>query len=140
MVCCPVAIRATTRASNWWNLWKVTAAVGAAPNRSRAQCRRWCYREGSPLQGGVDGSSPSYEFRLSRSGRAVTVQRPADRFNKIAGKQVLRRGLSPLVATLSTEHGAPVIAGIRLRAGRAGSGKGAASMVTEAIRTTRAAG
>ncbi len=61
-------------------------------------------------------------------------------FTKIAGKQVLRRGLSPLVATLSTEHGAPVIAGIRLRAGRAGSGKGAASMVTEAIRTTRAAG
>ena len=37
-------------------------------------------------------------------------------FTKIAGKQVLRRGLSPLVATLSTEHGAPVIAGVRLRA------------------------
>jgi hypothetical protein len=48
--------------------------------------------------------------------------------------------LSPLVTTISTEHGAPVIAGIRLRAGRAGSGKGAASMVTEAIRTARAAG
>ena len=43
---------------------------------------------------------------------------------KIAGKQVLRRGLSPLVTTISTEHGAPVIAGIRLRAGKAGSGKG----------------
>ena len=61
-------------------------------------------------------------------------------FTKIAGKQVLRRGLSPLVATVGTEHGAPVIAGIRLRAGRAGSGKGAASMVAEAIRTARAAG
>jgi hypothetical protein len=61
-------------------------------------------------------------------------------FTKIAGKQVLRRGLSPLVATISTEHGAPVIAGIRLRAGKAGSGKGAASMVSEAIRTARAAG
>jgi hypothetical protein len=59
---------------------------------------------------------------------------------KIAGKQVLRRGLSPLVATISTEHGAPVIAGIRLRAGRAGSGKGAASMVAEANRVARAAG
>jgi hypothetical protein len=59
---------------------------------------------------------------------------------KIAGKQVLRRGLSPLVTTISTEHGAPVIAGIRLRAGKTGSGKGAASMVTEAIRTARAAG
>lgn len=59
---------------------------------------------------------------------------------KIAGKQVLRKGLSPLVTTISTEHGAPVIAGIRLRAGKTGSGKGAASMVSEAIRTARAAG
>lgn len=59
---------------------------------------------------------------------------------KIAGKQVLRKGLSPLVTTICTETGAPVIAGIRLRAGRAGSGKGAASMVTDAVRTARAAG
>jgi hypothetical protein len=33
-----------------------------------------------------------------------------------------------------------VIAGIRLRAGKAGSGKGAASMIAEAIRTARAVG
>ena len=59
---------------------------------------------------------------------------------KIAGRQVLRRGLSPLATTLSTEHGAPVLAGIRLRAGRGGSGKGAASMVTQAIRVARVAG
>ena len=59
---------------------------------------------------------------------------------KIAGKQVLRKGLSPLATTLSTASGAPVIAGIRLRAGRAGSGKGAASMVTEAIGLARTAG
>jgi hypothetical protein len=59
---------------------------------------------------------------------------------KIAGKQVLRKGLSPLATTLSTMAGAPVIAGIRLRAGRAGSGKGAASMVTDAIKVARAAG
>ena len=59
---------------------------------------------------------------------------------KIAGKQVLRKGLSPLATTISTRRGAPVIAGIRLRAGRAGSGKGAATMVTEAVRTARAAG
>jgi len=56
---------------------------------------------------------------------------------KIAGKQVLRKGLSPLATILSTREGAPVIAGIRLRAGRAGSGKGAASMVTEAITVAR---
>jgi hypothetical protein len=59
---------------------------------------------------------------------------------KIAGKQVLRKGLSPLATTISTDDGAPVLAGIRLRAGRAGSGKGAASMVAEAIRVARAAG
>jgi hypothetical protein len=59
---------------------------------------------------------------------------------KLAGKQVLRKGLSPLVTTLSTSTGAPVVAGIRLRAGRAGSGKGAASMITEAIGAARACG
>lgn len=59
---------------------------------------------------------------------------------KIAGRQILGKGLSPLATTISTADGAPVIAGIRLRAGRAGSGKGAASMVVEAINTARAAG
>ena len=59
---------------------------------------------------------------------------------KISGKQVLRRGLSPLATTISTRHAAPVVAGIRLRAGKTGSGKGAASMVREAITTARAAG
>ncbi|GAB3001273.1 IS1380 family transposase [Amycolatopsis acidiphila] len=59
---------------------------------------------------------------------------------KIAGKQVLRKGLSPLATTLSTEHGAPVIAGMRLRAGKTGSGKGAGRMVAQAIGTARAAG
>ncbi len=59
---------------------------------------------------------------------------------KISGKQVLRKGLSPLATTISTRGSAPVVAGIRLRAGKAGSGKGAASMVREAIRTARAAG
>ncbi|WP_446221250.1 IS1380 family transposase [Nocardia sp. IBHARD005] len=59
---------------------------------------------------------------------------------KIAGKQVLRKGLSPLAATISTDLAAPVIAGMRLRAGKTGSGKGAASMVTAAINTARAAG
>ncbi len=59
---------------------------------------------------------------------------------KIAGKQVLRKGLSPLAATISTDLAAPVIAGMRLRAGKTGSGKGASSMVTAAIGTARAAG
>jgi Transposase DDE domain group 1 len=59
---------------------------------------------------------------------------------RIGGRDLLRRGLSPLVTTISTGQAAPVVAGIRLRAGRARSSRGAASMVTEAINTARAAG
>ncbi|WP_028478657.1 IS1380 family transposase [Nocardia sp. CNY236] len=59
---------------------------------------------------------------------------------KIAGKQVLRKGLSFLATTISTDLAAPVIAGMRLRAGKTGSGKGAASMVTRAIGIARASG
>lgn len=59
---------------------------------------------------------------------------------KIAGKQVLRKGLSPLATTISTSDGAPVVAGIRLRGGKAGSGKNAASMVREAVSAARACG
>src|SRR6476659_7587944 len=59
---------------------------------------------------------------------------------KIAGKQVLRKGLSPLATTISTAGCAPVIAGMRLRAGKTGSGKGAGRMIAQAIVTARAAG
>lgn len=59
---------------------------------------------------------------------------------KIAGKSILRRGLSPLAVTISTPAAAPVVAGVRLRAGRAGSARGAASMLVEAINTATAAG
>jgi Transposase DDE domain group 1 len=61
-------------------------------------------------------------------------------FTKIAGKQILREGLSPLAATISTDIAAPVIAGMRLRAGKTGSAKGAGRMVAQAIATARAAG
>src|SRR5690242_8321552 len=59
---------------------------------------------------------------------------------KIVGKQVLRKGLSPLATTISTAQAAPVIAGMRLRAGKTGSGKGAGRMVAQAIVTARVAG
>ncbi|NIH96738.1 hypothetical protein FHU31_003728 [Mycolicibacterium fluoranthenivorans] len=58
---------------------------------------------------------------------------------KIAGKQILRKGLSPLATTISTPGAAPVIAGMRLRAGKTNSGKGAGRMVAQAIGTARAA-
>jgi hypothetical protein len=59
---------------------------------------------------------------------------------KISGRSVLRRGLSPLATTIATATAAPVLAGVRLRAGRAGSAKGAASMVRDAVTTAKAVG
>ncbi|BBY57596.1 IS1380 family transposase [Mycolicibacterium sarraceniae] len=59
---------------------------------------------------------------------------------KIAGTQILRKGLSPLATTISTAGSVPVIAGMRLRAGRTSSAKGAGRMVAQAIGTARAAG
>ncbi len=59
---------------------------------------------------------------------------------KIANRQVLRKGLSPLAVTISTPQAAPVLAAVRLRAGRAGSGKGAARIIVQAINTAKKAG
>jgi Transposase DDE domain group 1 len=56
---------------------------------------------------------------------------------KVGGYQVLLRGLNALVATISTPDAAPVIAATRLRAGNTSSGRGAASLVAEAIATTQ---
>lgn len=57
---------------------------------------------------------------------------------KVGGYQVLLRGYNPLVATISTPDAAPVIAATQLRAGNAGSARGARSLVAEAIATTKA--
>jgi hypothetical protein len=59
---------------------------------------------------------------------------------KVAGRSILRKGLSPLAVTIATPKAAAVMAGVRLRAGRAGSAKGAASMLTEGINTAKACG
>jgi hypothetical protein len=61
-------------------------------------------------------------------------------FTKIQGKGLLVRGLNVLAATICTPLAAPVIAGTRLRGGNASSARGAASMITEAVGTARAAG
>ena len=42
---------------------------------------------------------------------------------KVAGRQVLQKGLSPLATIISTPGSAPLACGVRLRAGKAGSGK-----------------
>jgi hypothetical protein len=59
---------------------------------------------------------------------------------KIAGRSILRKGLSPLVTTLSTPDSAPVVVEMRLRAGKAGSARGAASQLKPAITTAKACG
>jgi hypothetical protein len=61
-------------------------------------------------------------------------------FTKIQGKGLLVRGLNVLAATVCTPLAAPVIASTRLRGGNASSARGAASMITEAVATARAAG
>jgi hypothetical protein len=59
---------------------------------------------------------------------------------KVGGYPVLLRGLSPLVATICTPLAAPVVAATRLRGGNAGSARGAAGLVAEAIGVARTAG
>jgi hypothetical protein len=59
---------------------------------------------------------------------------------KVAGKSVLVRGLNVLTATLSTPVSAPVVAGMRLRGGKAASVRGAPSFLREAVAAARRAG
>jgi hypothetical protein len=59
---------------------------------------------------------------------------------KVGGYNVYLRGYNPLITTLSTPLSAPVIAATRLRSGSAGSARGAASQISEAITTARSCG
>ncbi|WP_233624750.1 IS1380 family transposase, partial [Actinoplanes sp. ATCC 53533] len=59
---------------------------------------------------------------------------------KVGGYNVYLRGYNPLITTISTPLSAPVIAATRLRSGNAGSARGAASMIAEAITTARSCG
>jgi len=59
---------------------------------------------------------------------------------KIQGKTVLVRGLNALTATICTPDAAPVVAAARLRGGNANTGRGAASLITQAVATAADAG
>jgi hypothetical protein len=59
---------------------------------------------------------------------------------KIAGKNLLVKGLNPLISTISTPLSAPVLGPVRLRGGSAGSARGAAGLAAEAIGTARECG
>ena len=74
--------------------------------------------------------------------RAYGHKKQGARFGhaRAGGKDVLVKGLSALVATVSTPLAAPVIAGTRLRGGNAASSRGAASFAARAVRTARACG
>ena len=97
-------------------------------------CRRVDLLPGAAVRAFVDIDS------LLRPVHGHAKQGASYGHTKIAGKQVLRKGLSPLVTTLSTATAAPVIAGVRLRAGKASSGQGAAAWSPQALQTARAAG
>lgn len=96
--------------------------------------------EQTPILHGIDEQAFIDIDSLLRPVYGHTKQGASFGHTKIAGKIILRRGLSPLAVTISTETAAPAVAGVRLRAGRAGSSRGAASMITEAINTATAAG
>jgi hypothetical protein len=74
--------------------------------------------------------------------RVYGTQKRGARFGpaKVGGYHLLLRGLSPLVVTISTRLAAPLVAAIRLRGGNAGSARGAASLLTQALNTAKAAG
>src|SRR6478752_4957483 len=59
---------------------------------------------------------------------------------KIASRALLRLGLSPQITTISTAQAPPVIAEARLRSGKTGSGRAAATQVKQSITTTRRCG
>jgi hypothetical protein len=59
---------------------------------------------------------------------------------KVAGKNLLVKGLSALISAISTPLAAPVIGPVRLRGGNAGSARGAAGLTAEAIGAAREAG
>ncbi len=61
-------------------------------------------------------------------------------YTKISGKSLMVRGLNVLAATISTPLAAPVVAAVRLRGGSAGSARGAASFITEAVGIARDTG
>ena len=96
--------------------------------------------EHSELLAGIQGQAFIDIDSLLRPVYGHAKQGASYGHTKIAGKQVLRNGLSPLATTISAERTTPVIAGMRLRAGKTGSGKGAGGMVAQAIATARTAG
>ncbi|HSB55611.1 MAG TPA: IS1380 family transposase, partial [Gemmatimonadales bacterium] len=94
----------------------------------------------APLLPGADTVAFIDVDSVQRRVYGGTKQGAAFGHAKIASKSLLVRGLNILAATVSTPLAAPVVAAARLRGGNAGSARGAASLVAEAITTARLAG
>lgn len=94
----------------------------------------------APLLPGADTLAFLDVDSVQRRVFGATKQGAAFGHAKIASKSLLVRGLNALVATVSTPLAAPVVTTARLRGGNAGSARGAASLVTQALTTARAAG
>jgi hypothetical protein len=94
----------------------------------------------APLLPGADTVAFVDVDSVQRRVYGGTKQGAAFGHAKIASKSLLVRGLNVLAATVSTPLAAPVVAAGRLRGGNAGSARGAATLVTEAINTARLAG
>lgn len=107
------------------------ARVGAAPAPDRP-------RRPHPLVRGTEDRASLDIDSLLRPVYGHQKQGASYGHAKISGRTVLRKGLNPLVTTLSTAQAAPVVAQMRLRAGKTGSGRGAASQLRSAITTARA--
>lgn len=94
----------------------------------------------TPLLPGADALTYIDVDSVQRRVFGGTKQGAAFGHAKIASKSLLVRGLNVLAATMSTPLAAPLVAAARLRGGSAGSARGAATLVAEAINTARQAG
>jgi Transposase DDE domain group 1 len=94
----------------------------------------------TPLLPGADAVAFVDVDSVQRRVYGGTKQGAAFGHAKIASKSLWVRGLNVLAATVSTPLAAPVVTATRLRGGNAGSARGAATLVAEAINTARQAG
>jgi Transposase DDE domain group 1 len=127
----PSTLGSFLRAFSWGHTRQLAAAA-----------RDWLVRlaGSTPVLAGAD--QMAYVDIDSLLRRAYGKHKQGTRFGhaKVGGYDVLLRGLSPLVATVSTPLATPVVAATRLRNGAASSVKGAASLLAEALSTAQAAG
>jgi hypothetical protein len=130
-ICAPSTLGSFLRAFDHGNVRQLTAVHRKLLARLAAR---------TPLLSGAETLAFVDVDSVQRRVYGATKQGAAFGHAKIASKSLLVRGLNALAATVSTPLAAPVVTTARLRGGNAGSARGAASLVVEAINTARAAG